>query len=49
MNRYSLVYKIPCRRARAWPSAREQRYLVYKVFPSTKSFINLTAFYLDDD
>ena len=27
----SLVYKIPYRRARAWPSAsREQRYLAYK-------------------
>ena len=26
-----VVYKIPCRRARAWPSAsREQRYLAYK-------------------
>ena len=28
---YVLVYKIPYRRARAWPSAsREQRYLAYK-------------------
>ena len=34
-SRSSLVYKIPYRRARAWPSAsREQRYLAYKIFPS---------------
>ena len=28
-----LVYKIPYRRACAWPCAREQRYLAYKNGP----------------
>ena len=35
---HQVVYKIPYRRARAWPSAsREQRYLAYK--PSGRNLI----------
>ena len=40
MSCISLVYKIPYRRARAWPSAREQRYRAYKYFTRDSSIIS---------